>query len=64
MIFILYIEFFCIQLQVGHTVKIKQCRLHFDETDLAGSNVVIVEDLEVTGFRELEDTSGKDKVLL
>lgn len=43
------------KLQVGHTVSIKKCRLHFDETDLSGGNVVIVEDIEVTGFKELED---------
>ncbi|XP_053402529.1 RPA-related protein RADX-like [Mercenaria mercenaria] len=43
------------KLQAGHTVSIKNCQLHFDETDLAGGNVVIVEEIDVTGFLELED---------
>ncbi|XP_060561130.1 RPA-related protein RADX-like [Ruditapes philippinarum] len=45
------------KLQAGHTVRLKKCRLHFDETDLSGSNVVIVEEVQVTGFKELEDPS-------
>jgi hypothetical protein len=53
----MYFEYF-LQLQAGHTVRLKKCRLHFDETDLSGSNVVIVEEVQVTGFKELEDPSG------
>lgn len=48
----------CLKLQAGNSVQIMKCRLHYDETDLSGISVIIVEDLDVTGYRGLSDPSG------
>ena len=49
--FIFYFNF--LQLVVGSTVKVTKCSLHFDETDLSGSGVVVVQEVEITGLAHI-----------
>ena len=47
--------FFFLQLGVGSTFKITNCSLHYDETDLSGSGIVVIKDVEITGVRHVTE---------
>ena len=46
---------YLLQLMTGSTVKITKCSLHFDETDISGSGVVVVQEVEITGVTHLTE---------
>ena len=46
---------FFLQVQIGSIINITKCSLHYDETDLSGGSVVVVQELVVTGYLQLSD---------
>ena len=47
------------QLQVGSTIVITKCMLHYDETDLSGSSIIIIQEVRVTGLKKVTEQELK-----